>query len=493
MNRVETADPGTATGIFYRMSLGLLLVSIVWAPIPLGSNRDWSQALLGALLFLAAALAFLGWFLDRSPQGSNWLLREKVPLIFWLAWLLIQVLQVIPLPVSLLETVAPLSAEIHAVSSSLNIAGEVFPPSARSWGTISIAPGETLLMLVLSTALFFGFVAIIITVNSIQRLRLLGWALIIAGLLEAGMAIISLQTGVTESTWYFLPAGTVATGTFANPNHLAGMLEISASLAVGMLLWGMSGHSSVSWADRARSFLSFASGSGLILRVALVIMIIALVLTRSRMGNTAFFIALIIWGVIYLVQRRKMYGRGALIGSALMLLSFFVIDYLIVNQWYGIDRLIQKIETTNFVTEGRSLVFKDLVAPIGDWWITGAGLGSFFTVFPMYRSAAVIEYYQQAHNDYAQFVIEAGLGVIPLGLLVAFAVWRAWCAISPRHGRRRQGLAMGCLMALTAHALHATVEFNLQIPSNAWWIVVVVAIALLSGGLPSGRKSKAGN
>lgn len=97
----------------YNRTLFLLyLVLLVWAPLPLGSNRAWSWSLLEVWTFTLAALALLGraTFPRRLPAvvHREWLLISL--LIVWLAYLGLQMV-VLPLPV--LEFLAPSNSTLR--------------------------------------------------------------------------------------------------------------------------------------------------------------------------------------------------------------------------------------------------------------------------------------------------------------------------------------------------------------------------------------------
>ena len=90
-----------------------------------------------------------------------------------------------------------------------------------------------------------------------------------------------------------------ATGTFVNRNHLAGYLEMALAIGLGLMLMagkGKPAELSGRWRGRVRSILRLLLSQKAILRLMLVAMVVGLILTRSRMGNTAFFNSLLITG-----------------------------------------------------------------------------------------------------------------------------------------------------------------------------------------------------
>ncbi|MDN3684756.1 hypothetical protein QW180_18940 [Vibrio sinaloensis] len=81
-----------------------------------------------------------------------------------------------------------------------------------------------------------------------------------------------------------------ANGTFIYHNHLANYLMMCLSLGAGLLVSQLHVSPAGSWHVRIQRWVSgVISSKKMFVRSALVVMVIALVMTRSRMGNTAFF------------------------------------------------------------------------------------------------------------------------------------------------------------------------------------------------------------
>ena len=97
----------------------------------------------------------------------------------------------------------------------------------------------------------------------------------------------------------------LATGTFVNRNHLAGYLELCLAVGTGLMLSGLSGSAAEDWSESLRRLLRSLLSDKVRVRLALVVMVIGLVLTHSRMGNTAFFLSLSIVGTFYLLAVRR--------------------------------------------------------------------------------------------------------------------------------------------------------------------------------------------
>jgi O-antigen ligase len=114
-------------------------------------------------------------------------------------------------------------------------------------------------------------------------------------------------------------------------------------------------------------------------------------------------------------------------------------------------------------------------------WI-GAGLGSFETVFPRYRSFPTDQQWDHAHNDYAEALAETGVvgGLLILVALVSFfrvAFRNLRERLQTDVGWIQFGAALGCCGLL----VHSLADFNLHIPANAAWFAVSAGLACHPG------------
>ena len=240
------------------------------------------------------------------------------------------------------------------------------------------------------------------------------------------------------------------------------------------MLADMSTTPATSWRESARRLLNTILGDKARVRVALIIMVIALVLSKSRMGNIAFFSSLLVAGGYYVfVVRRVSFGIIALFVSLLL------IDILIIGNFFGIEKVAEEILRTSVTTEAiRIDVARDTLAIVHDYPLTGTGAGSFASMYPMYDSGKFgFVNYKYAHNDYLHFAAEFGLpGLAMLAAIVLLSLWQAARAQLERRDRMMRGLGCGVLMAIVALLIHTAVDFNLQIPANAATFVVVLAM-----------------
>src|SRR5690349_21226572 len=91
---------------------GLLLVVLIWAPIPLGSNRPWAWSALEIAVFVLVAGWLLLWGLGKAEVSES--IQGAWPAFATLiAWLIHQLIHLIPLPLSWVAFLSPEAASMH--------------------------------------------------------------------------------------------------------------------------------------------------------------------------------------------------------------------------------------------------------------------------------------------------------------------------------------------------------------------------------------------
>ena len=206
-------------------------------------------------------------------------------------------------------------------------------------------------------------------------------------------------------------------------------------------------------------------------------MVIALVLTHSRMGNSSFFASLLIAGSLALILFKDM-PRPVV----LLIASLIVIDIVIIGSWVGIEQVKERIEQTTLAQESRDEFDIYSLRLWQDYPLFGAGAGSYYGVFPRYREGDAGQgFLEHAHNDYLEFLTEYGIlgSLFPAGVVI-LALRNAILAQRKRRSQFARGIGFAATMAITAMLIHATVEFNLQIPAYAATFMVILATAWLS-------------
>lgn len=420
-----------------------LCALLFWAPIPFGSNRPWSAALLSGAAFLLLAL----WAIIQTTR------RSPLPHSFRSAWPALGLL----------------------VITQLWVFATLYLPQHQGG---SLDPARTYQQLLLGAALTALFALTLLLVKSKRRIRILIYTLIVSGICQAVYGSLMTLSGIEYIL--FLPKEHyrgLVTGTFINRNHMAGYMELCLAVGIGFMIATLKSDAATGWRDFGRRVLEALLGTKARVRIGLVIMVAALVMTHSRMGNTAFFASMTIAGVIALILSKR-----ASRATVILLTSLIIIDLVVVGTFFGVEKVINRIENTTLGTIKRDEVNEFALPLFQDNMMTGTGAGSFYGVFPEYRQEEIgTLYFDHTHNDYLQFAIEFGLiGFIPLLLMLALTFIVALRAQWQRSDSLMRGLSFTALMAIIAFGIHSTVDFNLQIPANAATFMVILALGWIS-------------
>ncbi len=372
-------------------------------------------------------------------------------------WLVYVWLQLLPLPIEILKLISPQAARWHTAAAA---------PAAIGMVPLTLDAYATLEGACKSTAYIAFFALSLILLRDRDRIRYAAYTVIASGVLQA------LYGGMTS----LQSLGDLATGTFVNRNHYAGYLTMCLSVGIGVLIASLSGEQHQSWGRFFHNLLQWVITPKMALRLGLVLMVVALVLTRSRMGNSSFFISMLITGAFGLLLAKR-----ATKSMVILLISLVAIDVFIVGTYFGTQRVVERIAQTNVQTEDRDEVAGYALNMWKDYPVFGSGLGSFAVVFPRYSEDGTAVSYAHAHNDYLEFATETGvLGLSLLGLMVAMSFAAALRAQYLRRDPLMRGLSFAAMMGIIALMIHSAVDFNLQIPANALTFMLVLAFAWIS-------------
>lgn len=468
---------GNAADVNDRWVFAGLLALLVWAPLPLGSNRIWA---IGVLLVLALAL-LAGVLLAWRHAGGTALARLALfrwPLGLLAAMVTLSWLQTCSLPAAWVAALSPMAAAAQA-------------PAA--WMTLSLDVFQSRIMAALSFVYFVVFAVAVLTVRTAARLDRLAQVLVWSGVLQAVLGAVLFSLQAEYRIFFSTVSHTRMIGSFVYHNSLAAYLCMCLSMGIGLMLARLGNNQSryTNWRARLVAAIDFTLSAKMRLRLLLVVMVIALVLTRSRMGNAAFFSAMLVVGFVAIVLMRKTAPQ-----TMVLIASLVLIDVLVVGTWVGLEKVVERIQETELTVaaggqaesvEARTEAARTALGMVRDFPLFGSGGGSFYNVFLSYRTADYgYSYVDHAHNDFVEIATDYGLlGLGTLGLLVALSLWTVLKVLARRRSPLVRGMAFGVAMSVVALLVHSAVDFNLQIPANALTMVVILAMGWIAHKLPS--------
>ncbi|ANK86874.1 MULTISPECIES: O-antigen ligase family protein [Rhizobium] len=438
--------------------IGLVILTL----IPFGSVTPLPFAFAAIGMF---ALAIVSVLLFAEPRQSRWVFKIALLLLVVLAsWTFIQTIE---LPANWLAN--------PAWGAARDLAGV-------QYAAISVEPADTLASILWVALPFVTFLTGLILCDTDQRARKVLTSL---GLAAGGIAVFGLlQFSMFPNILIVIEKHAYLdslTAVFVNRNTAATFLGLGTLLMLTLVR------------DIARSYSIHPPGEPgrnlLLLRTWIYVLLLcacftALMLSRSRAGIFATFIAALIyfpWLVINWNSSRRYLTPAPKWRSVLKLLSAVIFIVLLLSMFAG--QAILRAQERRLEDDDRFCILPGIWRAISDHWLTGTGLGTFRTVFSAYRDPAcgIFGIFDRAHNFYLEGFL--GLGVtFPVATFLTFAVLAKvfWRGLSERR-RLRHYVLLG-IAATVLVALHAAVDFSLQIPGFAVFfsafLSAVVAISL---------------
>jgi O-antigen ligase len=443
----------------------LLVAAIAWGAFAFGAVYPWAYWPL-----VAAAVAIAASSLAIRVAQPRDLARRLLPFALAL-FAAAACVQLVPLP---RDTIARVSPETVRFLDQLNPA---FAMSAAEAHPLSIAPDATAAGLLL----FAGFAALVLAcarLFSALGARAFARAVAIAGVVLALTGIVqqSLSSGRIYGFWQTVDGGTPY-GPFVNKNHFAGWMLMALPLTLGLLMGGIARAMRgvrPAWRDRL-VWLSSPEASGLILTGgAAVVMAIALILTMSRSGVSAFALAVALTGA-FVARRRWSAARAATAFAYLALLVIVAVG------WAGAGVLAARFSDADWSElNARRGAWSDAADIAARFPIAGTGLDTYGRAMVLYqRHDREEHYYTEAHNDYLQLAAEGGLLLtIPAAICVLLFTAAVWQRFRDEPSVGAHWLRVGAVTGLAAVALQDTVDFSLQMPGNAALFAALCGIAL---------------
>ena len=283
------------------------------------------------------------------------------------------------------------------------------------------------------------------------------WFLLVLGFAVSLFAILQHFTFNGKLYWVReMRYGGTPFGPYVNRNHFAGLMELLIPTGVAIQVLG----------GERRDQLP-------LLTLFTLLPIGALFLSASRGGIMSFFAEMGFLAILVVLRRRE---KKALVGAVLIIgLAAVLVS------WLGIGAAMERFASYKGleVSEGRRVGMLH-----GTWHIfldhpvLGTGLGTLQEVYPRYETVYDGLIVNHSHNDYAEALAETGIiGGICFLTFLAFLFWNAWRILVADNEGRNLAYHAGALVACFGLLIHAFVDFNFHIPSNALLFLLQAALA----------------
>ena len=392
------------------------------------------QGIWGVAALQLLSIMIIGWSLlakDRLQLSRS---AKALLAIAGLA-ILLTLLQLIPLPPSVWTALPGRGS----VAEGYELLGQPLP-----WLPISLTPYETM-----ATVLTLLPPVAVLTAMLAAGAYRASW-IVIAILVGTLAAVLlgALQVGSADpitSPWYLYSVTNfgLATGFFANSNHMATLLVICIPMLFALI------------ADLGRKAENPRAGSGvLLLAVAGILVLLVGIFLNGSLAVLVLGLPVVMISAAILIPE-GMRLRGAAVAFALVSIAAILTVYLTPLQ----DKLLAS-NATSFET--RQTMWSNTIPAIEDYGLLGSGVGSYPKLYPQYEDQSAVDttYVNHAHNDYLEIALEAGVpGII---LLVAFLYWWGNRAARIWRSAAADRYAVAATIASAAILIHSLVDYPLR-------------------------------
>jgi O-antigen ligase len=322
---------------------------------------------------------------------------------------------------------------------------------------VSAYPFSTRIELLKYSALASLFFLCVQSFRTREQWRGFVWFLLVLGFAVSLFGILQHFTFNGKLYWVReLRYGGIPFGPYVNRNHFAGLMELLIPPGLAILILR---------AER-RDLLPLVT-------LFTLLPVGALFLSASRGGMMSFVAEVAMLGVLLVLRRREKKELAAAV-------MVFVLGGVLVS-WLGVGRALERFASYKSLEVSESRRVEMLQ---GTWHIfrdhplAGTGLGTLQEVFPLYETVYDGRLVNHSHNDYAEALAETGIlgGLCWLAFLMVW-FWQSWKNIVQDRDKRYLAYQGGAFVACFGLLVHATVDFNFHIPSNALIFLLQAALA----------------
>jgi O-antigen ligase len=330
--------------------------------------------------------------------------------------------------------------------------------AALQWAIgITPVPFLTRIELLKYSALVALFFLCVQSYRTRSQWRNFVWFLLSLGFAVSLFAILQHFTFNGKLYWFReLKYGGIPFGPYVNRNHFAGLMELLIPPGLAIQILG---------AER-RDQLPLVT-------LFTLLPIGALFLSASRGGIISFVAEVGFLAIVIVARRRE--KKTLIAGAVILTLAAILVS------WLGIGRALDRFASYKKLeaSEGRRAeMLHDSLRIYRDHPILGTGLGTLQEVFPLYETLYDGLVVNHSHNDYAEALAETGSigGLCGLAFLVCL-FWVSWKILNVEGDPRSFAYHTGALAACLGLLVHAGVDFNFHIPSNAFIFLLEAALA----------------
>jgi O-antigen ligase len=429
----------------------VLLLSALWLAGGASRADVLGQVIVrGIAWFVLVIIALTG---ERLALG-----HLRVPMLLLGLAVVLPLLQLVPLPVSVWQSLPGRGVLIEAAAAS---------GQAQPWRPWSMVPAATLNALG-SLVIPLAALMLMAGLREQERCRL---PALLLGFIVAGTMVGLLQaSGAGFGNALINGTAGDVSGTFANRNHFALLVAIGCLLVPA---WAFGGGRRPGWRPPVALGLMLlfvltilATGSRAGLAVGALAVMLALLLARQGLRRE--------------LRLAPPWMLPIAVAAIVAVLALLVAISITADRAQSVNRLM----AIDAAQDTRLRALPTVLFMVGKYFPVGTGFGSFDPLFRINEPYHLLKptYFNHAHNDFLEVMLDGGVPALAL-LLAALGWWaaasvRAWRAPLPGALIPRTGSATLLLIAIAS-------IFDYPARTPMMMAVVVIAAAWLAERIPN--------
>lgn len=394
----------------------------------------------------------------------------RLELRLMVIWLLIHFLYLVPIPLTVLQWLAPAVADAYRQVN-------------ESFGYLSLDLYASHEVLLLSLYYFILFIIGVNLINTRKKIYVILFLFLFLGVFESiyGMYLVSIDQTGTLVQVQSVKANN-ASGTFINKNHMVAFISMCFMFTLALRVLIDRNRERIDHLSIKIKVLRFISQPTRIIDFSLFIIFTGIWNTHSRAGLVSFIMALaFFYSMLFLSRKRTGIHIKKVLAAVITIVVVF--SFVANDVSYVLDTLGKNTDdSVGHVlksAEGRLLAIQQAIEHYPQYWLTGVGPGAYQVFFVNHRVLDQTAYFDHAHNDYIEFMIEYGLLSLVLMLLLIKILYKLIFFIFKTDSGFYRTLAISSISCIIYMMIHGTMDFNARIPANV--VTIIVAISVIYG------------
>lgn len=444
------------------LSYGLFLFVLVFCPLAFGTVENWSRLVLVAATSASFLLLSISLFINKETFFK---IPGSIPLLLLPAWMLLQLL---PLPVSVIRIISPATFSIYSPLLQLN-------PS-QNWLHLTVDPKATLQMFFTFASYAVFYFLTVYHLRSGTRLKQTVMIVTTLGSIIGVEAILQKLTSPDAIYWFRSTPSGSPVGPWVYSNHFAGFMEMLFPLVIALFLfYRPQVQYEISLKNKfIAAFTMPGANRYLLLGSAAILMAVSILFSLSRGGIITLSIAFLFFILFSAQATRDKRTKWAI---------FLTISTVLMVTWIGWQPIMDKFGNmwgeNGLNTSGRLPVLLDSIQTFKRYPLFGTGFGTFIDTYPAVRTVGGENIFDHAHNDYIELLTDGGIvGFALCGWFVLSILISSMRTVNRRRERYAILITSGALTGLVALLFHSFVDFQMYNGANALYFFFLCGLAV---------------